>query len=511
MTILSKIISRSVKLRKKFSKKQATPQTYQNNTLRFLLDKSQYTLFGKHYNFTGILSNSKDIVADFRQTVPYHNYNSIYQQWWHKCLESVENVCWPGTVKYFALSSGTSESASKHIPVTQDMIKSIKKVGFKQFYSMTNFNLPTTVWSKGILMLGGTTSLYDRGDYYEGDMSGISAKNMPAWAQNFFYKPGQKISKEPNWEDRIRLIVENAPKWDIGTLCGVPAWVQIVLDKIIKKYNLKNIHEIWPNLKVYIHGGVAFEPYRENFKKLFGQEMVYVETYMSSEGSFGFVSRPGGGIKLVLNTGIFYEFVPFNEANFDENGEINPNAKSYLINEVQEHLPYAMVISTCSGAWRYLIGDVLEFTNAKEHEIKIVGRTKQFLSLCGEHTSVDNLNQTIDTLNKKLGSDIKEFTVAGFAHEDLFAHKWYLASDIPLNEKEVLEMIDKTMCELNDDYAVERTSALKEIFVEVLPTAVFLDYMKHTGKYGAMNKFPRVMKGEKYEEWEIFIQQYKSN
>lgn len=505
MTILSSIIARSVKLRHKLSKKKASPIAYQNNTLKFLMDKAQYTLFGKHYQFNHILETSTQLTDIFRQTVPYFNYDSMHKAWWHMCQEGIENVAWPGTVKYFALSSGTSESASKHIPVTQDMIKSIKKVGFKQFYTMTNFDIPKQTWTKGILMLGGTTSLHNRGDYYEGDMSGISAKNMPSLISNLLYKPGQKISKEPNWEDRINLIIENAPKWDIGTLCGVPAWVQIVLDRIIKKYNLNSIHDIWPNLAVYIHGGVSFEPYKENFKRIFSKPVQFVETYMASEGSFGFVARPGGGIKLVLNTGVFYEFVPFNETNFDEFGDIKQNAKSVLINEVKENIDYAVVITTCSGAWRYLIGDVVQFVNAKEHEIKITGRTKMFLSLCGEHTSIDNLNTAIHQLNRELKTEIKEFTVAGFSYEDLFAHKWYLGTDKPLDKTEALQLLDQTLCEVNDDYAVERTSALKEVFIETVPTEAFINYLKHTGKYGAMNKFPRVLKGERYTDWENYL------
>lgn len=510
MAILSSIISRSVKLRKRFTKNQASPKVYQANTLRFLLEKAQYTQFGKFYNFKDILDASTNIEKSFQKIVPYHNYNAIYKQWWHKCQEGQESVCWPGTVKYFALSSGTSEAASKHIPVTQDMIKSIKKVGFKQFYTMTNFDLPTAVWSKGILMLGGTTSLYDKGDYYEGDMSGISAKNMPTWAQNLFYKPGQKIAREPNWEQRINLIVENAPKWDIGTLCGVPAWAQIVLDKIIKKYKLNTIHDIWPNLKVYIHGGVSFEPYKENFKRFFSKPIEYVETYMSSEGSFGFMTHRGGGIKLVLNAGIFFEFVPFNESNFDENGEIRAEAPSLLIDEIQENQHYAVVISTCAGAWRYLIGDVIEFTNAAEYEIKIVGRTKQFLSLCGEHTSIDNLNKTINTLNETLHANIREFTVAGISYEDLFAHKWYLGSDTDIDIAAAKKIIDETLCTVNDDYKVARESALKEVIIEVLPTNVFVEYLKYTGKYGAMSKFPRVLKGKQYEDWLHFLATKKS-
>jgi hypothetical protein len=298
MALLSSIIARSVKLRQRLRTKQAPPKVHQNRTLRQLLEKAQYTSFGKHYDFTSLLLN-ENLEKAYQDAVPYFNYNSMYENWWYRCLQSEENVSWPGMVKYFALSSGTSESASKHIPVTGDMIKSIKKVGFKQFFSMSNFDIPKNVWSKGILMLGGTTTLFDRGDYYEGDMSGISAKNMPPLVANLLYKPGQKISKQLNWEDRIESIVANAPKWDVGTLCGVPAWAQIVIERIIKQYNLKSIYDIWPNLSVYIHGGVAFEPYKEKFKTLFGKKVAFVETYMASEGSFGFMARPNAGIKLV--------------------------------------------------------------------------------------------------------------------------------------------------------------------------------------------------------------------
>jgi len=511
MALLGNLIARSLEVRKKFHLPVASPIVYQRHTLRQLLERGQYTAFGKHYGFNNILSREVDFVKAFRDRVPVYTYNEMYKQWWYRCREGEENVTWPGKVKYFALSSGTSESASKHIPVTQDMIRSIKKVGFKQLYSMTDFKVPAAAFGKGILMLGGTTSLFERGEYYEGDMSGISAKNMPRWMSAMLYKPGQRISKRPKWEDRIRLIVRNARKWDVGTICGVPAWVQIVLEQVIKYHNVKNIHEIWPNLTIYIHGGVSFEPYRESFKKLLGRPIKFIETYMASEGSFGFQARPGvPGIKLVLNAGIFFEFVPFTSENFDEDGNPKAGANTLTIDEVQENTDYAVMISTCSGAWRYVIGDVIRFTNAKEHEIIITGRTKQFLSLCGEHMSVDNMNKAIDTVSKKLKITIREFTVEGLRYDTLFAHRWYIGCDDPtVNAEEVRRLLDETLCDINDDYAVERTSALKEVFVEILPSNVFYDYMHNKGKVGAMNKFPRVIKGQQLQDWLNFIEKQK--
>lgn len=511
MALLGNLISRSLQVRKKFKLPVASPYSYQRHTLRQLLERGQYTAFGKQYGFGDILSKEVDFVTAFKKRVPVHTYNEMYDQWWHRCQAGEENVCWPGKVKYFALSSGTSDAASKHIPVTADMLKSTKKVGFKQLYSMTDFDIPPVAFQKGILMLGGTTSLFEKGDYYEGDMSGISAKNMPRWMSNFFYKPGQKISKRHKWEDRIKLIIRKAPQWDVGTVCGVPAWVQIVLEEVIKYHKVNNIHEIWPNLSIYIHGGVSFEPYKESFKKLLGRPIEFIETYMASEGSFGFKARPGNhGIKLVLNAGIFYEFVPFTSDNFDEDGNPKQNPTSYLINEVDEQTEYAVMLSTCAGAWRYYIGDVVRFTDAKEGEIVIVGRTKQFLSLCGEHLSVDNMNKAIDTVSRKLGVTIREFTVAGFKYENLFAHRWYIGCDDPnIDAAKVKQIIDETLSEINDDYAVERTSALKEVFVELLPNDTFYDYMKSIGKDGAMNKFPRVLKNGKLTEWEEFLEKQK--
>lgn len=505
MALLGNIIARSLQLRKKFKPPVASPITYQRHVLRQLLERGQYTAFGKHYGFGNILSNEVDFVSAFRKAVPIHTYNEMYKQWWHRCQEGEENVTWPGKVKYFALSSGTSEAASKHIPVTQDMIKSIKNVGFKQLYSMANFEIPPVAFEKGILMLGGTTSLFDKKDYYEGDMSGISAKNMPRWISTLLYKPGQKISRRPQWEDRIKLIVRKAKQWDVGTVCGVPAWVQIVLEEVIRYHGVKNIHEIWPNLSIYIHGGVSFEPYRESFKKLLGKPITYIETYMASEGSFGFQAKPGAGIKLVLNTGIFYEFVPFIAENFDEDGNPKQGAKTCLINEVKEDTEYAVMLSTCSGAWRYIIGDVVRFTDATEGEIVIVGRTKQFLSLCGEHMSVDNMNKAIDTVSRKLNITIREFTVTGLKYENLFAHRWYIGCDDECDPEEICNILDETLSQINDDYAVERTSALKKIFVEVLPNSVFYDYLRAKGKEGGMNKFPRVLKGNQLKDWESYL------
>ncbi len=515
MAILGNIIARSLHIRKAFSRNRAKPEKYQHITLRKLLETAQYTAFGKAYDFEGLLNSTTPIEQSFREHIPIFDYSKMHKEWWYRLLEGEENISWPGKVKYFALSSGTSEAASKYIPVTNDMIKSVKNVAFKQFFSLTNFELPAQTFSKGVLMLGGTTALQEHDGFFTGDMSGISAKKIPRLLSNIYYKPGQKISKKTEWEDRIDMIVENARNWDVGTVCGIPSWVQIVFERIFEKYKVQSIHEIWPNLKVYIHGGVAFEPYREWFNNASSQPITYIETYMASEGSFGFKKRPNAkGIGLVLNAGIFFEFLPFTSENFDVDGNIiNPHPKTFLVHEVKPKVHYAVLLSTCSGAWRYMIGDVVQFTNVSQSEIVIVGRTKQFLSICGEHVSVDNLNAAIEKAIHEHQFELRDFTVAGYRDEtdNTFIHHWFIASDDKdLALDAIRDTIDTEMCQLNDDYAVERKSALKKVLLTVIPSTFIDEYMKEQGRYGAMNKFPKVMKGDQQKAWFKFLKSQKS-
>jgi hypothetical protein len=288
---------------------------------------------------------------------------------------------------------------------------------------------------------------------------------------------------------------------------GVPAWIQILLEKIIEYHHAKNIHEVWPNLTVYVHGGVSFDPYRKGFEKLLGRPIHYIETYLASEGFIAFQAYPNRkSMRLVTNNGIFYEFVPFEDRNFDNNGEIKPDAETFTIDEVEEGKEYALLLSTCAGAWRYLIGDVIKFTSLEEGEIVITGRTKHFLSLCGEHLSVDNMNKAIELVANDLNIAIPEFTVAGIPHESLFAHHWYIGTDDKADAKVVKEKLDQHLKILNDDYAVERSAALKDVFVDVLPVDTFYNWMESKGKVGGQHKFPRVMKRAQHEEWRTFLQ-----
>jgi len=367
-------------------------------------------------------------------------------------------------------------------------------------------DIPYSSISKGWLTLGGSTDLQKEAGYYAGDLSGITVKKSPFWFQPF-YKPGKKIAREKDWNKKLEEIVEKAPEWDIGFLVGVPAWIQMCMEMVIERYKLNNIHELWPNLAFFVHGGVSFEPYKKGFEKLLGKPITYIETYLASEGFIAYQDRQyATGMRLVTNEHIFMEFVPFDDVNFDANGEMIDTPETLMIHEVEEAKDYALLISTAAGTWRYLIGDTVRFVDKEKCEIVITGRTKHFLSLVGEHLSVDNMNKAVQLASEALNISIPEFTVAGVPHGNFFAHQWYVACDDHVNNELLCKTIDDKLKELNDDYAIERKSALKEVRLEVLSEKQFMEFMEAKGKVGGQHKFPRVLKGQMLEDWQAFIQ-----
>lgn len=489
---------------------QKTPKRQQIRVLKKLLKKARYTEFGQKYHFDEILL-SRHPGKKFQELVPTYDYTKIYNEWWHRTLEGVPDVCWPGKIKYFALSSGTSEAASKYIPVTQDLMRGNRIVMIKQLLSLRNYeDIQWKNVGRGFLMLGGSTDLQKGPGYYAGDLSGITAKKAPFWFSPF-YKPGKNIAREKDWNKKLEQIVEEAPNWDIGFLTGVPAWIQMCMEMIIQRYNLKNIHEIWPNLQFFAHGGVAFEPYKKGFEKLLAHPLEYIETYLASEGFIAYQDRQRPeGMRLVTSEHIYFEFVPFDEKNFDHEGNLVAKPETLMIHEVEEGREYALLMSTSAGAWRYLIGDTIKFVNLERSEIIITGRTKHFLSLVGEHLSMDNMNKAVQLVGEEMNIVIPEYTVAGIPFGSFFAHHWYVACDDKVNAEELRRKIDLKLCELNDDYAVERKSALKEIILDVLPEKTFMEFMEYKGKVGGQHKFPRVLKGKMLEDWQHFIGQHKT-
>lgn len=482
----------------------------QLKVLKKLLKKARFTEFGQQYHFDEALL-SKHPGKKFQELVPVHDYNKIYEEWWKKTLDGVPDVTWPGKIKYYALSSGTSEAASKYIPVTRELLRSNTVNYVRQFISLIKYEEANKkAMTKGFLMLGGATDLKKgKAGWYAGDLSGILARKRPFWFQTF-YKPGGRIAALSDWNQKLNEIVEHAKDWDIGYIVGVPAWCQMCMEMVIDHYKVQHIHEIWPNFSFFVHGGVAFEPYKKGFEKLLGKPIVYIENYLSSEGFIGYKTREHAkGMQLILNNNIFFEFVPFDDKNFDADGKMVAKPEAKMIHEVEEGKEYALLMSTNAGSWRYLIGDTIKFTDLERSELVITGRTKHFLSLTGEHLSVENMNKAIELVSDEFNVSIPEYTVVGFPYENFFAHRWYIATNDKVDKEQLRKRIDEHLRQLNDDYATERDSALKEVFLEILPEERFMKFMELKGKLGSQHKFPRVMKGKMLEEWEGFLKNGK--
>jgi GH3 auxin-responsive promoter len=478
----------------------------QEQQLSKILSKAKKTEFGEKFHFQDIL-NSGDIRDSYRRQVPIFQYDFMFKKFWHKTLDGEEDISWPGKITNFALTSGTTSAASKRIPISKQMIKGIKKVCLKQVLTLSELDMPATFYEKDILMVGGSTELTQINSQWEGDLSGILTGKVPHWL-NPYTKPKKKIRAISDWEEKLEKIIENAGQWDVGMICGVPAWVQILCNRIIETYKLNSIFDIWPNLKVYIHGGVSFSPYVQGFNDLFQDKVIYLDTYLASEGFIGFQSCTSDYMELVIDNNIYFEFIPFDSNHFDLEGNLSNFSDALTIDEVDDGIDYALLISTNSGAFRYLIGDTIQFTDTQKYQFKITGRTKHFLSTCGEHLSVDNMTQAISEVSYQNDIAIDEFAVLGKQLENRnFMHKWFVASDHPIEAEAFKNDIDKKLCALNDDYKTERKFALEKVEMVILPTKVFYNFLKLMDKYGSQHKFPRVMKGKIAEDWEQFVKE----
>jgi hypothetical protein len=484
------------------------PYEAQEKVLRGLLEKAKHTAFGKYYAFEQLLE-SHNLQKDFAQKIPFFDYNKIHKEWWHRIQDGAEDITWPGKPPYFALSSGTTGKSSKRIPVTDDMVEAIRQTGIKQVASLSNFELPSNFFEKEIMMLGSSTDLAQRGEQEEGEISGISASNIPFWFRNF-YKPGSEIAEIKDWDERVLEIAKQAKNWDIGAITGIPSWTELMIKKILEYHEVNTIHEIWPNLQVYSTGGVAFEPYEKAFKKILAHPVIVIDTYLASEGFLAFQSRPETlAMKLVLDNGIYFEFVPFKPEYINEDGSLTSNAPVVPLSEVREEEEYVLLISTVSGAWRYLIGDTIKFTDVERMEIRITGRTKFFLNVVGSQLSVNKMNDAVKELEKEFQITIPEFTVAAVQKEGDYIHRWYLGAEGEADGKQLAAALDEKLKGANKNYAVARKKALKGVEVVTVAPSVFHEWSARNKKKGGQVKMEKVMKEEKFAEWEKFVNSMK--
>ncbi len=469
-----------------------------------LLKKVKKTAFGKAYAINEFYK-LPEVVNTFQSTIPIVDYEEFYSMWLHKTIEGERNICWPGKINYFALSSGTTGAPSKKIPVSKQMIRSFQKTSIKQITTLCQLDLPTEFFQKQVLVVGGSTKLEDMGEYFQGDLSGILKKNTKKIATPFT-KPSNKISDIKDWYKKLENIVQEAPKWDIGIIAGIPSWCVLLLEEIVRVHQLESIHDIWPNLKVYIHGGVFMEPYTKRLENVCKQPLHLFDTYLASEGYFAYqqdVHNPS--MQLLLNNGIFYEFIPFTNEFFDSDGNLINKHQAYTLLDVQEGVNYALVISTNAGLWRYILGDTIQFTNVAKREIKITGRTKQYLSLAGEHLSLDNIHLALQTTSKNLLVHVEEFTV--YADSEKQHHHWYVALNQNIDKNMFINMLDEELKQLNDDYTSARKYTLKNPEITLLNSNSFYQFLEKQGKLGAQNKFPRVMNSTQHKIWSAHLEE----
>lgn len=505
MPIIGKLLKKTTELSYKRSADKGLAYTDQIQTLLKLLNYASNTQFGFYHNFKEILE-SEDPVAAFQHQIPITDYEQFYERWLHKSIDGEPDIAWPGIVKYYALSSGTTGSPSKRIPVTKQMIRSFQMTTIKQFTSISELDLPDGFFQKSFLVVGGSSKLEKVGNHIEGDLSGILKKHTSIVLLPLS-KPGSKIAEIKDWNKKLDKMVEMAPKWDISTIAGVPSWCIMLMERIVKQYNVKSIHDIWPNLELYMYGGVYVEPYLSRLRNVCGRPIHLRNTYLASEGYFAYQKYTASeGMQLLLTTGIFFEFIPFNRTNFDQHGNVKQGAEALTINEVQTKEDYALVISTNAGLWRYMIGDLVQFTDLERREIKISGRIKQYLSLVGEHLSLDNINVAIVKASEELGIDIPEFCL--FADVTTSNHQWYFGSDTQLDTNNIMKTVDRILGELNDDYrAVRNYQTLKDPVGKCVDAQLFYQFMEEKGKLGSQNKFPRVMNEHQSKEWVLFLKE----
>lgn len=505
MDVIGGLIKETTKIAsKKYEKypKITLDNSDQTQLLYNALSFAQITDFGIVHKFNEIIRDP-DFVQSFQDQVPITNYEMFKSIWLERCLEGKSNVIWPGRIKYFALTSGTTGDSSKRIPVSNEMIKYFNKTAKKQVLQLHQLDIPTTVFESSALLIGGSTKLNKFESSKQGDLSGILIKNK-SFIHSLLSKPGKKISKMSDWNEKMNAIVKKAPNWNIGVIAGVPAWTSILLERIIAEYNLTNIHEMWPNLSVYMHGGVFMEPYKDRLDKCFGNKVHYKNTFLASEGYFAYqeFTDSSGDMKLLTNEGVFYEFIDVKYLDQVQRRDYK-GIPTLTLDQVEPFKNYIMVITTYAGLWRYLNGDIIKFTDVKRKKIRIVGRTSYSLNVAGEHLSEENLTEAIQLTGELLGIDVGEFCI--HTDKDNNRHKWYIGTNQKVDSQKFSAVLNHFLTELNDDYATARKHLLKAPRIKSLPLEKFYEFMEYQGKIGSQHKFPRVLNQELTKKWESFL------
>jgi len=506
MSLLGTIIKKGLEWNQLLLESPVDATPAQHQQLRKLLSTAKDTAIGKYYGYAELLEHD-DLEAAFRERVPLVDYHQMHAQWW-KQQEKYPDITWPGHPDFFALSSGTTGSKSKRIPITADFIQSMRDVGKSMVRALPDYHLPETLYESEILMLSSSADLVDsKHGYRMGEISGINVSNFPGW-YDMFYRPGQEIAAIDDWDERCAAIVKEAPNWDIGAICGIPSWVLLLLRAIIKEHKLNTIHDLWPSLRVYASGGVAFETFRSDFEEVTEKPLIIMDTYLASEGFFAYTTSPDTmDMRLALEHGYYYEFIPFDERGVDDRGQILDNPECISIRDVELDQDYVLVVSSCSGAWRYIIGDTIRFTSIEPHNIVITGRTKFFLNVVGSQLSEEKLDAGILAATESAGISVNEYMVAALQDDEGdYLHHWVVVTDDAVeDELAFAKMLDENLQGVNKNYAVARSKALKRITTQIISKQQYYDYLDQQKKKGGQVKTPKVMTSTKMEELLEFL------
>ena len=495
MKLLSPAISSLARLRLwRIEGWKNNPLDAQREVLQDLVTSAQYTEFGRKYNFSNLFT-----IRDFKATVPIHEYNDL-KPYIERIMNGEQNILWNTPIFWFAKSSGTTSDKSKFIPISDESLQDSHFKAAKDVLTMYYQCHPESelLTGKG-LVIGGSHSVNPMNNEAQyGDLSAVLLQNTPFWG-HWIRTPDLSIALMDEWESKIEKLAESTIKENVTSISGVPTWTLILFKRILELTGKKTIAEVWPSLELYMHGGVSFIPYKEQFQKLIGKKINYLNLYNASEGFFAAQDIPGEeGMLLFVDHGIFMEFMPVNEY-----GKNNP--QTIGLQDVEPGKNYALVISTNCGLWRYLLGDTIQFTSLKPFRIKVSGRLKHYMNAFGEEVIVDNSDHAITIACQKTGAVVNDYTAAPVYFSDASngAHEWLIEFD---KEPESLEAftieLDTALKNINSDYEAKRhkSIALRLPVVHTLKKGTFAEWLRINGKLGGQHKVPRLSNERKFLE-----------
>jgi hypothetical protein len=468
------------------------PIQTQREVLQDLVTHGQYTEIGRKYGMTNLFN-----IRDFKKAVPIHEYEDL-QPYIERLMNGEQNLLWNTPVYWFAKSSGTTSNKAKFIPITDESLEDCHYQGSKDILSMYyHYNPDSDLLTGKGLVLGGSHQIHKiNEEAHYGDLSAVLLQNTPFWAE-WIRTPELSIALLDDWEVKIEKLAQSTINEVVTSISGVPTWTLVLIKRILEITGKSTLKEVWPQLELYLHGGVSFTPYKEQFKRLMGDGINYLEIYNASEGFIAAQNDPKEeGLLLYLQNGIFYEFMPAEEYGKDDSQTIG-------LNDVELYKNYALVISTNGGLWRYLLGDTIQFVSLNPYKIKVTGRLKHYINAFGEEIIVDNSDQAISIASMRTGAVVTDYTAAPvyFSDNRNGSHEWLIEFEKqPANMDQFIFELDDALKSVNGDYEAKRFKdiALSMPIVHSLPEGVFKAWLKSKGKLGGQHKVPRLCNERTY-------------